>query len=605
MELENKNNTSEKVLKSKCHLYPIIVMLVLYPLIVKEITMTNHMDKYPWYPNNETTGDLFLFGKLVLLVTVATIMGVIILWRFFKRNNKYSKSILSIPLFTYAIFVILSTIFSDNRYFSIHGMVELYEPVWVILGYCILFWYVYQFVATEDDVHIVMKALLIGVFLVSILGVLQVLGISYFDTNIGKLLIFGKTDIDITFNVEKNRVTSTIFNPNYVGVYTCLLFPVTLGSIWVAKSKTGKILSAIISAFLVICTFGARSKTGLVIIVVSVVIMLALFRRRLKEIIKWVVVGIIALVVTFIVIDQMQGKQYSNSIKDAMSQSYGEFPLESVITYDEYVKINYKSEDIYIKCELDEEDKLLCMYYDAEGNPMQLTIDDETMRIGINEERFAGIYLTPQYVLDNELGFSLVVDNREFRFKSRNGETGYKYITSFDTLVDSTPSKGVLFNKYTTIATGRGYIWSRTIPLLKDTIFLGTGPDTFVLHFPQTDYAGKVNNGFGSENIAKPHNLYMQIGVQTGVISLIAFLTLYFIYFVSSVKLLWKSDFESFIEKISAFILIGTLSYMISGLINDSCISVAPFFWILLGLGASCSRIIIKNRNDGTNSKTS
>lgn len=596
MELENQNNTSEKALNSKRHLYPIIVMLVLYPLIVKEITLTNHMNKYPWYPNNETTGDLFLFGKLVLLVTVATIMGLIILWRFFKHNNKYSKSTLSIPLLTYAIFVILSTIFSDNRFFSIRGMVELYEPIWVLLGYCILFWYVYQFVVTEEDIRIVMKALLIGVFIVSILGVLQVLGISYFDTNIGKFLIFGKTDIDINFNIEKNRVTSTIFNPNYVGVYTCLLFPVTLGSIWVSKSKTGKILSAITSIFLVICTFGARSKTGLVIIVVSVVIMLVLLRKRLKEIGKWLVIGSIALVITFFVIDQMQGKQYSSSIKEAMSQSYSEFPLESVVTYDEYVIINYKSEDIYIKCELDEEDKLLCMYYDAEGNPMQLTIDEETMRIGINEERFAGIHLTPEYVLDNELGFSLVVDNVTFRFKSRDGESGYKYITAFDTLVDSTTSKGVLFNKYTTLATGRGYIWSRTIPLLKDTVFLGTGPDTFVLHFPQTDYAGKVNNGFGSENIAKPHNLYLQIGVQTGVISLIAFLVLYLIYFIDSIKLLWKADFESITEKIAAFIFVGTISYMISGLINDSCISVAPFYWILLGIGASCNRILSKTR---------
>jgi len=38
----------------------------------------------------------------------------------------------------------------------------------------------------------------------------------------------------------------------------------------------------------------------------------------------------------------------------------------------------------------------------------------------------------------------------------------------------------------------RGYIWSRSLPLLRNTILVGYGPDTFAMNFPQHDIAGKV-----------------------------------------------------------------------------------------------------------------
>lgn len=49
---------------------------------------------------------------------------------------------------------------------------------------------------------------------------------------------------------------------------------------------------------------------------------------------------------------------------------------------------------------------------------------------------------------------------------------------------------------------GRGYIWGRTIPLLKKFLLWGSGPDTFTVKFPQTDYVMKVNTGL---------NMYQQL----------------------------------------------------------------------------------------------
>lgn len=48
---------------------------------------------------------------------------------------------------------------------------------------------------------------------------------------------------------------------------------------------------------------------------------------------------------------------------------------------------------------------------------------------------------------------------------------------------------------YEKLFTGRGYIWGRAIPLLKEHILVGSGPDTFVEEFPQQDYVMKANTG--------------------------------------------------------------------------------------------------------------
>ena len=57
----------------------------------------------------------------------------------------------------------------------------------------------------------------------------------------------------------------------------------------------------------------------------------------------------------------------------------------------------------------------------------------------------------------------------------------------------------------------RAYIWSRSIPMLKDNLILGSGPDTFVYRFPQNDLIG-LYYAYGTPNtiVDKPHNLYLQ-----------------------------------------------------------------------------------------------
>ena len=121
--------------------------------------------------------------------------------------------------------------------------------------------------------------------------------------------------------------------------------------------------------------------------------------------------------------------------------------------------------------------------------------------------------------------------------------------------------------------------------ILKDYIFVGSGADTFALVYPNGDFVDKYNNGYDNMIITRPHCMYLQIAVQSGVLSLICFLVFYIWYFISSLRLYYKQRLNNPLVAAGFGILLGTMGYMISALANDSTITVAPVYWGLLGIG--------------------
>lgn len=167
----------------------------------------------------------------------------------------------------------------------------------------------------------------------------------------------------------------------------------------------------------------------------------------------------------------------------------------------------------------------------------------------------------------------------------------YNAIGKLDDLVEI-PSCGFENNQH--FGDKRGYIWSRTIPLLKDYILIGSGPNTFTEVYPNNDYVGLNNMNYAGSTITKPHNMYLQTWVQTGLLSLIAYLALVFIYLIRSVRLYWRSSMESFTARVGAAIMISVFGYIVTGIANDSTVAVAPVFWGLLGVGLAVNRMASK-----------
>ena len=148
-------------------------------------------------------------------------------------------------------------------------------------------------------------------------------------------------------------------------------------------------------------------------------------------------------------------------------------------------------------------------------------------------------------------------------------------------------------------ASGRIYIWSRALPLLRNTLLVGSGPDTFAAAFPQHDFTGKyLAYGTSEMLVDKPHNFYLQTALNTGVMSLAALVGVFLSYAKTSFRV-FCSRFrreESWLIGLGCFL--GIVGYLGAGLFNDSVVSVAPVFWVMLGAGMRANALLAKSNQD-------
>ncbi|SNY27352.1 putative inorganic carbon (hco3(-)) transporter [Orenia metallireducens] len=133
----------------------------------------------------------------------------------------------------------------------------------------------------------------------------------------------------------------------------------------------------------------------------------------------------------------------------------------------------------------------------------------------------------------------------------------------------------------------RMLIYKTSVPLLFKHPWFGQGLDTFHKVYPQEIY----QNFTGNKNIIldKAHCEYLQLGITVGIPALIAYL--WFLFRV--IKFNLKS--VSVKDKYHLALLIAVLGYLIQATFNISVVSVAPVFWVLMGLSISCCNFLQDN----------
>jgi hypothetical protein len=131
-------------------------------------------------------------------------------------------------------------------------------------------------------------------------------------------------------------------------------------------------------------------------------------------------------------------------------------------------------------------------------------------------------------------------------------------------------------NQIKKIGSQRGFIYLNTIPLLPNSIIIGTGPDTFYEAFDKEKV--KTEHTEGDKKILdKAHSEYLQ-----------SFVTIGFPYVVFYLVLLWITLKKLYSQKnnlVACALFASILSYTIQATFNISVVSVAPIFWIILGFG--------------------
>lgn len=601
MSYNKKQERNIKTVKKNYFLLPLIITAFI-PLVMYYHEYDSKLTDFPWFGTN-LVADFFLYWKMISFTIIGVVMACTLAYKIStdkQLRKSYSSLKLNaiwIPLLIYGILCLLSTVFSEYSYFGYHGIAEQMESLWVLLSYCVITYYTFIFVQTESDAETTIKWILIGAAILCGIGMFQAFSLDFYRSPIGKRLYLPKEMLDsVEFSFEPGRVYTSLYNPNYVGAYASLFIPLLIILILFNKNRKMLLVYIPLSVATIICLFGAKSKSGVVAIVISLILMAVLFRKAIIRNWKYVLAALAVFSVMFVIYNVKTNFEFMNTLKTSLTTlSNEESPLNQIQTNDNNVMVEYNHQKLYFSFNPNGADVTAQLVLtDEQKQPVATAVQEDGATLAITDERFPG-FLVYAVMMDEKLYFNINISGQDWYFTNQLGDNTYYYLTNTGkTCKINNPETAIFDSKHERIASGRGYIWSRSIPLLKDSFLLGTGADTFAIAFPNDDFVGRYNNGYATSIITKPHNLYLQIGVQTGVLSLLAFLAFYIIYFVASIKIYFKHSLDTFLSQIGAGILVGTFAYMITGLSNDSSITFAPIFWMLMGLGIAVKSILKK-----------
>ncbi len=575
--------------KKNYHLILIFIVICIIPLIVRLKVYNTHMEQFTWFISEPYFCDLFLYYKQWTFIVIAAIMALIIAVKIYNERKSIQFLPIFIPLGIYAVLALLSATLSKYSSFSFTGSYEQFESVFALLGYCVLTYYAFLYVRTERDLTSVVYFILVAAVIMSILGLLQYTGNDFYVSDAGLELIIPekyRTADMLTSNFAVNRVSLSLYNPNYVGVYVVLLVPSLVSAIMFKTNIKIKIISVLAVVGLVICLVGAQSLAGLIGLGVAFICFIIFMWRNLIKRLYITIPLILIVIIGFMILNYSTDQLFTKKIVDAIQNSKTNRNLTDMETNDDSISLVYKGNKMNVIVGMNADQSMSLLTYDDNNMIISGAYDITPGLYTITDERFKGIAMG----MYEDGSFLIQVDGNNYNFTISSEDGTYYYINEYNRLDKLASAPSAIFTEYEPLASKRGYIWSRTIPLIKDYIILGSGPDTFTMVFPQNDYMNLKENGYGGFLHTKPHSLYLQIAVQTGVLSLIAFLTFYIIYFISSIRLYIKGCFNSNYAKVGLAVFISTLSYMVTGLVNDSSITTAPIFWALMGIGIAVNR---------------
>lgn len=591
--MSKKRNNIEK--NETYWLLPICLILLLVPLIVRMKLVELKGIEFLTWNGQKYNADFFSYYKMIIFTLLAFIsMFLFVIKHKLEYFLNFKKSKLYIPLGAYGLLVLLSSVLSQYKKVSFFGYVDRYEGALVILCYIAVFFVTFNMIDDEKDLKKVIKYLFIGSGIVGLIGLLQFVGIDPLKSGIAKSFIVPGQyqNADINFRLGDNIVYSTLYHYNYVGSYSAMLMPLFMAILIFAKDKKLRMISGILSAMMTILWIGSTSRAGYIGGTVAILFLMIISKNKIFRNKKITLILGIGLIVGFVGANAIMGGYITERFK-SLGRDVG-------IVKDDTVQQKAKAPINYIKVEkdnikfdsygIDYSIKKVNGELEITGNNEKLNLKntDPTKHLWtIENPGYEQVQITIGKIKEGDQRDALLFKNNIVQLNfDITKENSIKILDNRFIEFMPQKAKSIGFEGKERMGSARGYIWSRTLPMLKETLILGKGPDTYCIYFPQNDILGKLK-AYDTlwMLVDKPHNIYLQIGFSTGIISLIAFLA-----FVGGVVgILFKRYIsfapESDTQAIAVGCMLGVIGYMFAGIFNDSVITVAPVFWILIGVG--------------------
>lgn len=597
--------------KSITFFFPIALVLTIVPLIVRMRISEPDEDTLKLY-GSSANSDLFTQNKEICLIFLSAIILIIAITCFKKFYEKKDKliNIMIICSLIFLGFTFLSALFSKYKHVAFWGIYDRSEGFITIACYILLFIYsIYTFKKTEEFKFILIPILIL-VYINGFLGLFQFFGSDLIKTSLGGLIAIPSSyNIDpskLSLAYESGTIYGTLYHYNYVGSFTSLVLPILFGACIIEDDIFLKLLSMGGSLVGLWLLFGSTSRAGIIGFGAIIVFACIFFGKLLLKKKKALLITLACLAVFAVGLNFATSGKIFRRIPSLVSDGLSLFksntdfdyrdhiPVKNIEHIDNNIVLTLPTDTLTISFENNDyvfrNSKNEVVDYKSEFNSKIKAYDYTTTDANFSNISFRSGKIKSKTKND---GLMLILNgSNEFMFITRDDNSMHLIDPKTLEEIDLEFPETIGFNGKEKLASARGYIWSRSLPLLKDTLILGSGPDTFSFDFPQHDMLGKLY-AYGTTNmiISKAHNLFLQIGLNNGVVALIAFVILIMVYIIDSFKLYALKNKYDEKQILGSILALSVIGYLFTGLFNDSVICVAPIFWIILGVGAAVNFI--------------
>lgn len=561
-------------------LIPAILTLGLAPLFLHYSVMQYPALPVNWRLNSFMVADLFTYGKHYLILTAGflAVLSIYFLGSI-KQLKKTENKLFVIILSSAIVWLLLSTIASVFPYGALWGAAEKYEGLFIWLSYLSLALYTGILSSKEFYRTSILRIILFSGLIITGIGLTQFLSHDIIRTEWFKALIMPKEIAESArFVFEVDRIYTTLYNPNFVAMYAATLFPLAAFMIYREKKILFKGLWSLYSILLIINLIGSKSSGGISGLLLSAAVLcyiLIIKRFELRTISRITVTSVF---ITSIVTISFIGGAFNSLL--GVDKFAPKYTLTHISTQNFETTIEYGGKKLLVKA--DQMNLNSVSFYNEDKLQLGVTTNQDGS-YGISSPDFKPISFTTGLTAEKLAFVNFLIDGHNWILLLH--PNGMLYVNSLSTTVPIEPSKGLGgYVGYEGFGSARGYIWSRTLPLIISSPIVGYGADNFAIAFPQNDYNMKYQV-LDTPNILidKAHNLYLQLITNFGIPGFLLLLSIIG-YSIHKLFLAYYSKSEPD-RMLYLAIILCLFGYLGSGLFYDSSLHVSPFFWMLAGFG--------------------
>lgn len=598
-----------------------LAFFVFFPFIARlNIETVTEVEQVYFDTTQGRIVDIALYSKEIAIAAFAAIAILFFGGEriFTDRPEKIDRGVvrsIKLPLvmmLVMLLFATLSLIASEYKTVAFRGVYTEYEGYLALISYFIVFMFGCYYMRRSDCRRLLRTAVIVLSVIAGCLSAVEIFYKALLELRFVQHLISPEEYYELAESIQNlyfDGQSALLFNnPGFLGGFAALLIPIDLGICLRADKKATRIWGIAATAFMSIAMYGSHSKAAMFSLIVSVpVTILLCIKGQIKKVI--IRTGIIAvscaaavgltLLLRSFSYDSVSGELFVANEVQSVSESSGTlYKLDKAVLEDGVLSftsgdntlvcsVDIQKFDVYMTVDMPETSFVdLIKFTDGDGNELGREVsyyDNDRVDLHLKgvcpvDERFDMITIATEGQMTY---FCFGYDGpAQFAITSE----GFKSFAQGEILEDIIPQPRITgLESLYGFATGRGYIWIQSLPVLADCLFIGKGCGNFTFNFVQNDLVGLLNtNGSAKYVIDRPHNWYIQTAVSNGIPALIAMLVLFGYVVIVGGKRLYKNRSE--IDCLDAGLYAGLIGFMITGIINDSCITVNPFFWLMMGV---------------------